>query len=77
MIHCYKNRTSGGWYKDFQDQHAKILIGKFIVHVKIHPSTFVQELCNYMYGSKTFINSMAIDPKPPIKILIFVIYIEM
>ena len=23
MIHCYKNRTSGGWYKDFQDQHDK------------------------------------------------------
>ena len=34
-------RTSG--------QHdKKILIGKFVVHVKIYPSKFVQELCNYM-----------------------------
>ena len=42
VIYCYKNRTSGGWYKDFQDQHDKILIGKFVIHAKIYPSKFVQ-----------------------------------
>ena len=49
MLHCYKNRTSGGWYKDFQDQHAKNFDSKFVVHVKFHPSKFVQELYATIY----------------------------
>ena len=70
MVYCYKNRTSGGRYKDFQDQHTENL-NSYVVHVKIHPLKFLNFYANY---ARVEVNSIAIDPNFVLIHMIFVIY---